>query len=72
MNILWTAEIANSSWRAMIALISALSQVLISYFDQEPCDNPKTGVVTPSTFVVEGDWLESAAILSRNGTFSNG
>jgi hypothetical protein len=56
----------------MFALISALSQVLISYFDQEPCDNAKTGIVTPSTFVVEGDWLESAAILSRNGTFSNG
>jgi hypothetical protein len=56
----------------MIALISALSQVLISYFDQEPCDNQETGFVTPSIFVVEGDWLERAAILSRNGTFSNG
>jgi hypothetical protein len=51
----------------MIALISALSQVLISYFDHKPCDNQQIGVVTPSTFVVEGDWLKRAAILSRNG-----
>jgi hypothetical protein len=49
---------------------------LVSGFDivfrPRALHNPKTGVVTPSTFVVEGDWLESAAILSRNGTFSNG
>jgi hypothetical protein len=56
----------------MIALISALSQVLISYFNQEPCDSHKTDVVTPSVFVVEGDWLAGSAIFSRNGTFSNG
>jgi hypothetical protein len=41
----------------LIALVSRLSQVLISYFDQEPCDNQKFGVVTPSIFVVEEDWL---------------
>jgi len=45
----------------MIALISALSQLLISYFDQEPCDSQKSAVVSPSIFVVEEDWLQRAA-----------